>query len=405
MTRHWTIRDVDTAAVSQILADACALTPLVARTLAARGIRTAAEAENFLHPSLERDWSDPAGISGLVAVTDTLEEAIRAGRRILVFGDFDVDGLSATACMVRGLAALGASAMHLIPNRMDEGYGLTAAALERVYEHDPELVITVDCGISSRNEVEQMRARGIEVLITDHHEPSDAIPTDVPVADPKLEKDSPQSILAGVGVALKLIALLGERFAHPQLWRDLVDLATLGTLADVMPLTGENRALVIEGLALIERSPRPGIAAALALSQRNGHALTTTDLSFGLIPRLNAAGRMGDPSTALALLIDDDPARSFKTAAALDAANRERRATESALLAEARAQAEPLSRRQKIVVVAGEGWHEGVRGIVASRLASRYGVPAGHRADGADRAGPSDIPPDSRRRYRCAETG
>jgi single-stranded-DNA-specific exonuclease len=374
MTQRWTIRDVDTAA-SQMLADTCGLTPLVARTLVARNIRTIDAAEVFLHPCLERDWSDPARIPGMVAVADALEKAIRAGRRILVFGDFDVDGISATACMIRGLAALGVNAAHLIPNRIDEGYGLTAGALERAYEYNPELVVTVDCGISAHDEVAQMRARGIEVLVTDHHEPSEAVSTNVPVADPKLEKDSPQSILAGVGVALKLIALLGERLGRPQLWRDLVDLATLGTLADVMPLTGENRSLVAEGLALIERAPRPGIAAALALSRRDARVLTASELSFGLIPRLNAAGRMGDAHTALELLVDDDPARSFETAAALDAANRERRATESVLLAEARAQAEPLSHGQKVVVVAGEGWHEGVRGIVASRLASRYGLP------------------------------
>ncbi|MDR2105958.1 MAG: single-stranded-DNA-specific exonuclease RecJ [Coriobacteriales bacterium] len=391
MTRRWIIRDVDKAAV-QALTESCGLAPLVAHTLVARGIQTAAAVEDFLHPSLDREWSAPEAVCGLVAVSDALEEAIRAHRRILVFGDFDVDGISATACMVRGLSALGASVDYLIPNRMDEGYGLTAASLERIYERAPELVVTVDCGISSRDEVAQLCAHGITVLVTDHHEPSGAVPAGVPVANPKMEEGSPQSILAGVGVALKLIALLGARFDRPLLWRDLTDIATLGTLADVMPLTGENRALVAEGLALIERSPRPGIAAALALSKRGDTALTATDLSFSLIPRLNAAGRMGDPASALQLLIDDDPVRSFETAALLDAANTERRAIEGELFAEALAQAQEQIQKQqeqsqqvpgaalpqgrKVIVVAGEGWHEGVRGIVASRLVSHFGVPA-----------------------------
>jgi single-stranded-DNA-specific exonuclease len=359
-----------------MLADTCGLAPLVARVLAARGFCAPAEVEDFLHPSLVRDWSDPTLICGMTEVADALETAIRARKRILVFGDFDVDGISATALMLRGLAALGACADFLIPNRMDDGYGLTVGVLDRVYEKNPELVITVDCGISSGVEVAALVARGIEVLVTDHHEPADTVPVDIPVADPKLKKDSSHTQLAGVGVALKLIAALGTRFGKPTLWHDLVDLATLGTIADIMPLTGENRSLVAEGLRLLTGSPRPGIASVLALSQRNSKDLRATDLSFTLIPRLNAAGRMGNPDKALELLVNDDPVQAFETAAALDAANNERRSVESALFDEALAQAEQGYHGQKILIVAGEDWHEGVRGIVASRLVSRFGVPA-----------------------------
>jgi single-stranded-DNA-specific exonuclease len=374
MARFWTTKDVDVALV-QAIAERCDLSPLVARVLVARGVTTPEQAAVFLHPSLGRDWSDPALICGMAAVADALEQAIRARRRILVFGDFDVDGISATACMLRGLAALGATADYLIPNRMDEGYGLTAGILERIYDKDPEVLITVDCGISSRDEIAQLLARGISVLVTDHHEPSDATPVGIPVANPKLAGDGPQTILAGVSVALKLMALVGERFDRPELWRDLVDLATLGTLADVMPLTGENRSLVAEGLTRFEHCPRPGPAALLALSQRKGQAVRSSDLAFGIIPRLNAAGRMADPAMALELLISDDPHRAAELACALDAANHKRRETERLLLAETLAQAAELYHGQKILIVAGEGWHEGVRGIVASRLASRYGVP------------------------------
>jgi single-stranded-DNA-specific exonuclease len=391
LAQRWTTRDIDTSAV-KALEDACGLSPLVARTLVARGIVTPEAAEKFLHPRLERDWSDPRLIPGMTAVADALEEAIRAQKRIVVFGDFDVDGISAAACMQRCLSALGASVECLIPHRMDEGYGLTAGALERIYQKNPELVITVDCGISAREEVAALVARGIAVLVTDHHEPSDAIPQGIPVTDPKMAEGLPQAILAGVGVALKLIALLGERFGQPLLWRDLVDLATLGTLADLMPLTGENRSLVAEGLTLLRQSPRPGIASTLALSRQGGQDVSSTDLSFSLIPRLNAAGRMGDPFRALELLINDDPLQAFEIAADLDAANNERRRVESALLSEALAQAEDIYRGQKILIVAGEGWHEGVRGIVASRLVSRFGVPvivftlAGGEARGSGRS-------------------
>jgi single-stranded-DNA-specific exonuclease len=358
-----------------MLVDSCGLSPLLARTLAARGIQTPEAAELFLHPDLDRDWSDPVLIPGMTAVADALEEAVRTHKKILVFGDFDVDGISATACMFRGLTALGAVVSCLIPNRMDEGYGLTASVLARIYERDPELLITVDCGISSRDEVAELCARGVQVLITDHHEPSGAVPLDVPVADPKLDADSTQSTLAGVGVALKLIALLGERFEQPRLWRDLVDMATLGTLADIMSLTGENRSLVAEGLTLLDQSPRPGIAAVLALAQRNGRIVNSSNLSFSLIPRLNAAGRVGDPLTALDVLISDDPLKAFELASALEDMNSERRSIESSLLTKALAQAKTVYHGQKILMVAGEGWHEGVRGIVASRLVTRYGVP------------------------------
>lgn len=375
MNRSWRARSVDSTLV-HTLVDSCNLAPLVALTLVARGIESIEEAELFLNPNLERDWSDPLAIPGMSDVTDRLEEALRANKRILVFGDFDVDGISATALMLRGLKALGAQQLaYLIPNRMNEGYGLSLNVLPRVIDAQPDIVITVDCGISSQVEVAELLAQSIEVCITDHHEPSNLAPQDVPIADPKLEADSPLSQLAGAGVALKLIAALGARFGQPDLWRELVDLASLGTIADFMPLQGENRALVAQGLSLMRTARRPGISAVLNLSHRDTTDIRATDLSFSLIPRLNAAGRMGAPDKALELLIDDDPARSQELALALDTANTLRRETESKLLVSVLEQAAKDYHGQKILVIAGEDWHEGIRGIVASRLVSRYGVP------------------------------
>ncbi|MDR0349954.1 MAG: single-stranded-DNA-specific exonuclease RecJ, partial [Coriobacteriales bacterium] len=375
MSTRWIIGAVDEVVAAE-LARACAITPLLARTLVARGLSSPQEVDRFLHPDLDRDWSDPALIFGMEQAADALAASVRAGRRVLVFGDFDVDGVSATACLAKGLASLGADVDCLLPNRAKEGYGLSPASLERIYERQPETVVTVDCGISSRDEVACLRARGIEVIVTDHHEPSGSVPVDVPVANPKLDADSPLSILAGAGVALKLVAALGARLGQPELWRSLVDLAALGTVADVMPLTGENRSLVAAGITQIKQHPRPGVAAALALSRHKEGPLNATDLSFGIIPRLNAAGRMGDASVALDLLLCEDALTAADVAATLDAMNKERRAVEADLLARALAQAEAARHGQNIVIVAGEGWHEGVRGIVASRLVSRFGLPA-----------------------------
>jgi single-stranded-DNA-specific exonuclease len=351
--------------------------PLAARVLVARGHTDVDTAGRFLNPDLERDWLDPQTVTGLTEVADELEAAIRARRRIMVYGDFDVDGLSATAVMLRALASLGVQADYLIPHRMDEGYGLTPASLERILAQNPEFLLTVDCGISAAPEIARLLSCGIRVAVTDHHEPGNDLPRGVALADPKLEPNAPCGILAGVGVALKLVALLGGRFGKPELWRDLTDLAALGTIADMVALTGENRALVADGLRRIERAPRPGIAAVLALASRATKPIRATDLSFSLIPRLNAAGRMGDPTQALELLLTDDPARAHDIALELDALNQTRRQVEQELFDLAIEQIEPrASSSTSLIVVAGENWHEGVRGIVASRLARRYGVPA-----------------------------
>ena len=308
-TQKWKARSVDATIVRRLQRD-CGLGYIVAQTLVSRGFNTAAQVEAFLAPSLLRDWSDPNKIPGMTAAVDAVEAAIRADKRILIFGDFDLDGVSATAIMVLALRALGNEPGYLIPNRIDEGYGLTQAALMRICETAPDLLITVDCGISAHDEVNHLLEKGIDVVVTDHHETSGAVPLGIPVTDPKLDGDSPAGILAGAGVALKLVDLLGARFGKPQLWLDFIDLAALGTIADIMPLIGENRALVAEGLRKINLSPRRGIAASLALCRKDAKNLSASELSFGLIPRLNAAGRMGDATIALELLLSEQPEQS-----------------------------------------------------------------------------------------------
>lgn len=375
MAAQFKVLRADKAAVAGLM-EACDLPHFIAHTLAARGITDPRQAEDFLHPSLERDWLNPYDIPGLSEVADMLEQAILEHRRVLVFGDFDLDGISATTVLTRGLRALGCHATPFIPRRFEEGYGVTLAAYERARQHDPDLIVTVDCGIANKHEVAAIVADGTPVAVTDHHEASDLVPEGVPVADPKLVDGCESAILAGVGVALKLVQVLGGRRGFPHLWRSYTDLATLGTVADLMPMRGENRALVADGLQRMNSEPRPCIAALVGACGAADKPLTSTSLSFSLIPRLNAAGRMGDAQLALDLLMCDDFDEACALASQLEGVNDQRRAREAELSAIATAEAERTYRGERVVVVAGEGWHEGVKGIVASRLVNAYGVPS-----------------------------
>lgn len=361
-------------AVVNLLATTLDLPNFIAATLASRGIDTPEKAEAFLHPALETDWQDPYLIDGMDAAVDRIAQAIRNEEYILVYGDFDLDGVSATTLMTRGLRACGARVTPFIPLRFEEGYGLSDASIERVATYGPNLVVTVDNGIAAQREVQILLDRGIDVVITDHHEPADLVPVGVPVVDPKCS-DNPSAILAGAGVALKVMQAVGSRFGKPNLWRDLIDLATLGTVADLMPMREQNRALVSEGLRMINENPRPCIAALLGESGFADKPVTSSNLSFTLVPRLNAAGRMGNAQLALDLLLSDDFADSARLASELEDTNTRRRTIEAELAEVASAQAEQVFKGQRALVVAGEGWHEGVKGIVASRLANRYGVP------------------------------
>lgn len=373
MNARINLATVDEAVVN-LLATTLDLPNFIAATLASRGIDTPEKAEAFLHPALETDWQDPYLIDGMDAAVDRIAQAIRNEEYILVYGDFDLDGVSATTLMTRGLRACGARVTPFIPLRFEEGYGLSDASIERVATYGPNLVVTVDNGIAAQREVQILLDRGIDVVITDHHEPADLVPVGVPVVDPKCS-DNPSAILAGAGVALKVMQAVGSRFGKPNLWRDLIDLATLGTVADLMPMREQNRALVSEGLRMINENPRPCIAALLGESGFADKPVTSSNLSFTLVPRLNAAGRMGNAQLALDLLLSDDFADSARLASELEDTNTRRRTIEAELAEVASAQAEQVFKGQRALVVAGEGWHEGVKGIVASRLANRYGVP------------------------------
>lgn len=374
-SRRWELASYDPGRAARLEA-ACGVSPLVARIMDGRGMSDPEEARRFLTPSLERDWEDPAAVPGLAEVADRLGRALDSGESIAVFGDFDVDGISATCLLTSALRQMGGQVTPFIPRRFDEGYGISRPAVERLLEQvTPDLLVTVDTGIAAAEEVEALRSMGIDAAVTDHHEPGDLVPRGIPVCDPKLDPSCPSGELAGVGVALKVVCELGARRGMPGLWREYTDIATLGTVSDMMLLTGENRALAADGVARMRSAPRLGLEALAEAARRPLGSMTADDLAFSLIPRLNAAGRMDDPAIALELLMADDPARARELAARLEDINRERRSIEAQLDAEATAMVEATYAGERVIVVGGEGWHEGVKGIVASRLVARYHVP------------------------------
>lgn len=374
MTAQFKLMPADPALVSSIQQE-LGLPHFAARTMVAHGVNSLEEARAFLAPDIERDWLNPYTIPQLGAAVDRLERAVRDDERIVVFGDFDLDGISATTVLTRGLQFLGANAAPLIPKRFEEGYGITPPAFERAKAFKPDLIVTVDCGIASGDIAPTVLAEGIDLVVTDHHEPGDLVPEGVVVCDPKCDPECESGILAGVGVALKIIQALGARFGKPHLWREYTDFATLGTIADLMPVRDENRALVADGLERMNKYPRPCIQALIDVCHAGDKQITSTGLSFSLIPRLNAAGRMGDADLALDLLMADDFEEAQGLAAELDKVNDKRRRVEQNLAQCAEEAAAKIYHGQRALVVGGEGWHEGVKGIVASRLVNEYGVP------------------------------
>ena len=374
-TRRWIVSASDSS-LERELSRGLGVAPLVARIMVAHGIGSVEEGRLFLTPSLERDWADPLIIPGMDEAAARVERALDSHETIAVFGDFDVDGITSTCLLTEALRALGGEVHPFIPRRFGEGYGLSRAALDRVVGAcAPSLIITVDNGIAAKDEVDHLGELGIDVVVTDHHEPADMVPTGVPVTDPKIADESPSRELAGAGVALKLVQVLGERRGAPALWRSYTEVAALGTVSDMMLLTPENRALVADGIAHMRATTRPGYVALAALTRTDLSCVTADSLSFSLIPRLNAAGRMADPALALDLLMATDPVEAGRLAAELEGINQERRSIEAELTAEAEERVAATYQGGRVIVVGGEGWHEGVKGIVASRLVNRYHVP------------------------------
>lgn len=340
-----------------------------ARVLLRRGYADAAAARQFLDG--ESPSHDPRLLGDVEAACEAVRMAIARGIRLCVHGDYDVDGICATALAVSCLRDLGADVGWHLPSRFEEGYGLSGAALERIAHQGYGLVLTVDCGITAVEEVEAAKRLGLEVVVTDHHRPGDALP-ECPVVATR-PSDYPFPELCGTGVVYKLAQALGA----PELDRQL-DLVALATIADVVPLVDENRVLAIAGLKRLMRAERPGIAALMRSARVDPAAVDEGAVAFRLAPRINAAGRLCRPEAALELLLTDDADEAARLAQRLEELNRDRQTVEDRILRAAVEQVEswsPARQAQRGYVLAGEDWHEGVIGIVASRLVEKYRRP------------------------------
>jgi single-stranded-DNA-specific exonuclease len=383
MSKHWKIKPCDDVLAEHFFQGLENMPKPLAALLAQRGCKTVEDAERFINPALSTLY-DPFDMPDMDKAVTRIRRAISAGEKITVFGDYDVDGVCSTALLVRVLRELGGSVFAFIPSRFDDGYGLSPDALAAcIAEHHPSLIITVDCGTSSVEAAEKANAAGVDVVVTDHHEPGEHIAPVVAVVNPKCVPDHPSRILAGTGVAFKLChALIKDGRENGCMASASVDLkkyldfVAVATVTDMVPLLGENRALARAGFQSLENSCWPGWNALKKMAGITG-TVETWHAGFAFGPRINAAGRVGRPDAALELLLTDLPARADELAQLLDTANRERQAIEKDMVREAIEEIDSYFDADKNfgLVIAREGWHTGVVGIVASRLVNRYSRP------------------------------
>jgi single-stranded-DNA-specific exonuclease len=367
----WTIRPCPHRQATA-LARELGLSEITASVLVRRGYGDPDEARAFL--AGEQPLHDPFLLGHMAEAVERIRAAVAAGKRICVHGDYDVDGICATVLAVLVLRELGAQVEWHLPSRFDEGYGVSGQTLERLAEEGCGLVLTVDCGITALEEVRRARELGLELIVTDHHRPAAELP-DCPIVATR-PSDYPFPELCGTGVVYKLgQALLGS---HADALRRHLDLVALATIADIVPLVGENRSLAIAGLRTLARTQKPGLRALMRVSRVDPAVVDAGQVGFRLAPRINAAGRLGHPRAALELLLTEDADEARRLADRLEELNRDRQAVEDKIVRAAIAQVEEwpeAKRRRRAYVVWGEDWHEGVIGIVASRLVERYHRP------------------------------
>jgi single-stranded-DNA-specific exonuclease len=390
--------DEDTA---RALARDVDVSEATARLLVIRGFGDPEAARRFLTPTLDH-LHDPFGLSGMREAVERIQAAIANREQIAVHGDYDVDGVTSTVILRRALELLGADVVHFIPERLRDGYGLQPASLDRLRAGGARVAISVDCGIRGVEAADHARAIGLDLIITDHHEPDTTLPRALAVINPKRHDCGyPDKHLAGVGVALKLVQALLARAGRPEWLAGFVKIAAIGTLADVVPLVGENRVIAKLGLAQLSGGRhRAGLRALLDVCGLSGRTLEAHHVAFQIAPRINAAGRMSTPDLAARLLLADDDAMAAEAttlAERLDTENQKRREEEAAIVAAARkiVDTDLEVGPRPVLVVAGEGWHRGVIGIVASKLVDAYQRPAivlsidGDTAHGSCRSLPS----------------
>jgi single-stranded-DNA-specific exonuclease len=362
------------------------VTPLQAKLLVNRGVSNGETARIFLHPQLNH-MADPMLLKDMDAATEIIVDALENREKITVFGDYDADGLTATALLLNFLSSLGISVSSYIPNRLKEGYGLNSKAVDTIANGGTNLIITVDCGIANETEIAYAKTKGLKVVVTDHHQIPNGFRPDYPVVDPhRTDCAFPFKHLAGVGLAFFLAVAVRaalrkkgwfKRRPEPDLKRYL-DLVALGTVADRVPLTGQNRILVNGGLGTMARSRWTGLNAMMAVANIAASEITAEDLAFKLGPRLNAPGRMGDPEIGVKALTIEEPELALDLALGMNAANSRRQSLEKTILDQIHLTIESREkiRDSRTLMFAGEDWHPGVLGIIASRLVDSFHRPS-----------------------------
>jgi single-stranded-DNA-specific exonuclease len=376
--QHLPCNDGEAAA----LAAALDVHPTVARLLCLRGLADAEQASRFLNPSIDH-LHDPFGLADMGRAVTRLEQAVARHERIAIHGDYDVDGITSTVILRRALELLGGQVVHFIPERLRDGYGLQPAAIERLHAEGVGVIVSVDCGIRGIDAARRARDLGVDLIITDHHEPGATLPPALAVINPKRHDCSyPDKYLAGVGVALKLVQALCVRADRTKWLPAFIKVAAIGTLADVVPLVGENRVIARLGLASLSRGPHTiGLRSLLDAAGLGGKTIDSYQVAFMLAPRVNAAGRMSTPDIATRLLLACDEAMGEEArglARQLNDENVRRQEEEAGLVAQARRaiETDPAIGAHNVLVVGGAGWHRGVIGIAASKLVDAYHKPA-----------------------------
>jgi single-stranded-DNA-specific exonuclease len=393
MHQRWLVNRTNPEFI-QYVSRTASVSYVLAQILINRGFKSSGEISSFLNPDISQ-LSDPFDIQGMKTAVDRIIAASKRGERVFVHGDYDADGLSSTAIMLKALKMLGIDCCYFIPNRMEHGYGFNPPSVKNAEQLGANLIITVDCGITSFEAAALCRKAGIDVIITDHHEPIGKTPSGVRseeleekpshdfllpdayvIINPKLMPHASRlTDLSGAGIAFKVAQALAMVHDSQFTFHDLLDLAALGTMADVVPLTGENRIIVKEGLKLLKNGGRPGIEALKNAAGITGKDLRTGLLLFSIIPRINAAGRISDATNVIKLLLADLEDEANDIAISLNKLNSERQQIEEKVYQEALCKLRSQGIRS-VIVLASEGWHKGVVGIVASRIAEEFYRPA-----------------------------
>jgi len=368
MFRIWNI-NLPNLKLQEKISKSLGISPFLAQLLINRGIKTIPDAELFLNPKIE-NLSSPFRLLDMEKACQRIKKALRDKEKVMIFGDYDVDGITAVAILKLVLDKLGLETTCYLPHRINDGYGLNRSVIKIAKQKGIRLIITVDCGISNISEVEELKRESIDVIITDHHLPLDnKIPPALAVIDPKRDNSEFTEDLAGVGVAYKLAcAILGKEL--PQ----YLDLVCLGTVADNLPLIGENRIIVKKGLERLSQTNRPGLVALMEVARINKNYLDSFDIAYILAPRINASGRIDTAELSLKLLLTESEDEAKKLAYDLNKMNSERQRIEEDILKEAEAviEREINFKENKVIVLAKENWHEGVLGIVASRIRDMF---------------------------------